>query len=166
MDDPSRPGSYIPEAGHHERQVRLCNAAWSGDGVNNPSITQVSIRRHKAHTKLKCTHNPEPNLMDGQIAEVTEEDDIGVGGFAVHADTADGVLVHRGGVGLATVTRASHLRRQKKNEIDQNFVDVKKFYVCKNYCDFGTDPATIDFNDKKNSFYTNKIINFQKNGMA
>ena len=124
------------------------------------------IRRHKAHTKLKCTHNPEPNLMDGQIAEVTEEDDIGVGGFAVHADTADGVLVHRGGVGLATVTRASHLRRQKKNEIDPNFVDVKKFDVCKNYCDFGTDPATIDFNDKKNSFYTNKIINFQKNGMA
>ena len=124
------------------------------------------IRRHKAHTKLKCTHNPEPNLMDGQIAEVTEEDDISVGGFAVHADTADGVLVHRGGVGLATVTRASHLRRQKKNEIDPNFVDVKKFYVCKNYCDFGTDPATIDFNDKKNRFYTNKIINFQKNGMA
>ena len=47
--------------------------------------------------------------MNGEVAEITEEDDIGVGRLAVHADAADGVLVHRGGVGLRPVARAGHL---------------------------------------------------------
>ena len=34
--------------------------------------------------------------MHSQVTEITEEDDVGVGGLAVHADAANGVLVHRG----------------------------------------------------------------------
>ena len=38
------PGSHKHDTGHHERKIRLCNAAWSSAGVINPSITQVKKR--------------------------------------------------------------------------------------------------------------------------
>ena len=41
--------------------------------------------------------------MYSEVAEVAEEDDVGVGGLPVHADAADRVLVHRGRVVLPTV---------------------------------------------------------------
>jgi hypothetical protein len=40
-------------------------------------------------------------LMHGEVAEITEEDDVGVGALAVHADAADGVVVDGGAVVLA-----------------------------------------------------------------
>jgi hypothetical protein len=47
--------------------------------------------------------------MHGKVAEITEEDDVGVGRLAVHAHTTDGVLVHRGRVGLRSAARARNL---------------------------------------------------------
>ena len=40
--------------------------------------------------------------MYSQITEITEENNVGVGGLPVHADAADCVLVHRGRVVLRT----------------------------------------------------------------
>jgi hypothetical protein len=47
--------------------------------------------------------------MDSQVAEITEEDDVGVGRLAVHAHATDGVLVHRGRVRLRSAARARNL---------------------------------------------------------
>ena len=41
--------------------------------------------------------------MDGQVAKVAEQDDVGVGAFAVHADAADGIVVDGGAVVLVAV---------------------------------------------------------------
>jgi hypothetical protein len=48
--------------------------------------------------------------MDSKVAEITEEDDVGVGRLAVHAHATDGVLVHRGRVRLRSAARARNLQ--------------------------------------------------------
>jgi hypothetical protein len=47
--------------------------------------------------------------MDSKVAEITEEDDVGVGRLAVHAHATDGVLVHGGRVRLRSASRARNL---------------------------------------------------------
>ncbi len=59
--------------------------------------------------------------MDGQVAEITEENDVGVGSLAVHADATDSVLVHGGGIGLRPIPRARNLRGQYNSQIERIF---------------------------------------------
>ena len=40
--------------------------------------------------------------MYSKVTEITEKDNVGVGGLSIHTDAADSVLVHRGGVVLRT----------------------------------------------------------------
>jgi hypothetical protein len=47
--------------------------------------------------------------MHSQVAEITEEDDVGVGRLAVHAHATDGVLIHGGRVRLRSAARARNL---------------------------------------------------------
>jgi hypothetical protein len=78
----------------------ISNGYGSGSTRQKVTVPTVLVPQH-------CLYGH--YLMHGKVAEITEEDDVGVGRLAVHAHATDGVLVHRGRVRLRTAARARNL---------------------------------------------------------
>jgi hypothetical protein len=78
----------------------ISNGSGSGSTRQKVTVPTVPVPQHYLNGHY---------LMHSKVAEITEEDDVGVGRLAVHAHATDGVLVHRGRVRLRTPARARNL---------------------------------------------------------
>ena len=73
-------------------------AAPESDGLKALHIKRRALDSPAEPLSLWDVGNTIALLMNRQVAQVAEQNHVGVGRLAIHADAADGVIVHRGRV--------------------------------------------------------------------